>query len=132
MRILVDTTHLYELMASRAMFTASEREFLADRNAHVVVSAVSIWEMRLKYGSLRRSGTRKSPFDPPRVLEALRRQDISFLPLTEVHAAQPLEVPLPHKDPFDQLLLVQAQVEHLRFLTKDRLLVNHPLAITIP
>ena len=126
MRILVDTTYLYELMASRDLFTVREREFLAQHNAQISVSAVSVWEMRLKYR------VQKSPFDPTRVLEALRRQDVSLLPLTEVHAAQPLEVPLPHKDPFDDLLLVQAQVEHLRFLTKDRQLVNHPLAITIP
>ena len=126
MRILVDTTYLYELMASRSLFTAPEREFLVRRDAQISVSAVSIWEMRLKYR------VRKSPFDPSRVLEALRRQDVSFLRLTEVHAAQSLKVPLSHKDPFDELLLVQAQVEHHRFLTKDGLLVDHPLAITIP
>ena len=132
MRILVDTTYLYALMISRGIFTASEREFLERRNAEAVVSAVSIWEMRLKYGSRRRTGARKIPFGPQRVLEALSEIDVSFLPLTEVHAAQALEVPLPHKDPFDELLLAQAQVERLRFLTKDRLLVGHPLAITIP
>ena len=132
MRVLVDTTHLYALMASRAMFTASERKFLAERDADVVVSTVSIWEMRLKYRSRRRSGERKSPFDPQHVLEALSDVDVSLLSLTEAHAAQALEVPLLHKDPFDEILLTQAQVEGLRFLTKDRLLVNHPLAITIP
>ena len=131
MRILVDTTYLYELMASRELFTASELEFLEQRNAQIVVSAVSIWEMRLKYDSRRRTGARKSPFHPQRVLEALSRQDVSVLPLTEAHAAQPLAVPLPHKDPFDAMLLVQAQMEGLRFLTKDRLLVDHPLAVTI-
>ena len=132
MRILVDTTYLYELMASRALFTASEHEFLERRNARIFVSVVSIWEMRLKYTARHRTGTRKSPFDPRRVLEVLKRQDVSLLPLTEIHAAQPLEVPLPHKDPFDDILLAQAQVEGLRFLTTDRQLVDHPLAITIP
>ena len=126
MRILVDTTYLYGLMASRALFTPPEQEFLARRNAEISVSAVSIWEMRLKYG------VRKSPFDPERVLEALREVDVSLLRLTEIHAARALEVPLSHRDPFDDVLLAQAQVEGLRFLTKDRLLVDHPLAITIP
>lgn len=132
MRILVDTTYVYALMASKELFTASEQEFLELRNAQVVVSSVSIWEMRLKYNSRRRTGARKSPFDPQLVLEALRRQDVSFLPVTEVHAAQALEVPLPNKDPFDEILLAQAQVEGLRFLTIDRQLVDHPLAITVP
>ena len=126
MGILADTTYLYGLMASYALFTPPEQEFLAQRNAEISVSAVSIWEMRLKYG------VRKSPFDPERVLEALREVDVNLLPLTEVHAARALDVPLRHRDPFDEMLLAQAQVERLRFLTKDRLLVDHPLAITIP
>ena len=126
MRILVDTSYVYALMLSDDFFTASEREFVQRHNADVSVSAVSIWEMRLKYG------VGKSPFEPRRVLETLREADVSLLPLLEDHAARLLEVPLPHKDPFDEILLAQAQVEGLRFLTKDRFLVNHPLAITIP
>ncbi len=132
MRILVDTSYVYALMISKALFTASEREFVEQRNAQIIVSAASVWEMRLKYGSRHRSGARKSPIDPQLVLDALRRQDVSLLPIAEVHAARRLDVPLPHKDPFDEILLVQAQVEGLRFLTIDRLLVDHPLAITIP
>ena len=131
MRILVDTSYLYVLMTSQELFTTSEREFVERRNARIFISAASIWEMRLKYNSRRRSGTRKSPFDPQYVLEALGRQDVSLLPLTEVHAAQALDLPLSHKDPFDEILLAQAQAEGLRFLTIDRLLIDHPLAITI-
>ena len=43
--------------------------------------------------------------------------------MTMQHAARELEVPIPHKDPFDELLLVQAQEEGLRFLTADRQLI---------
>ena len=132
MRILVDTTYLYGLMVSRQLFTAAEQEFVKRHNAQIFVSAVSIWEMRLKYESRYRSGARKNTFDPQRVLETLIDVDATFLTLTEVHAAHALEVPLSHKDPFDEILLAQAQVEGLRFLTIDKMLVDHPLAITIP
>ena len=131
MRVLIDTTYLYALMTSRALFTTPEREFLKEHDAQIVVSAVSIWEMRLKCAKRHRSGGRKSPFDPQRVVEALRDQGISLLPLREDHAARALEVPLRHKDLFDELLLAQAQVEGLRLLTIDKLLVDHPLAITV-
>ena len=47
------------------------------------------------------------------------------------HAACPLETPLDHKDPFDELLLVQAQEEGLRLLTVDKMLAGHPLAISV-
>ena len=53
-----------------------------------------------------------------------------FLPMTVSHAARQLETPIAHKDPFDELLLVQAQEEGLKFLTIDRRIVGHPLAIT--
>ena len=129
--VLLDTTYLYRLMASDALLSLSERQHLVERGASVHVSAVSIWEARIKYGARHRSGERKSPFDPEFVFRTLKGEDVAFLPLTPAHAARALEVPLRHKDPFDELLLVQAQVEGLRFLTIDRLLVDHPLAITV-
>ena len=55
---------------------------------------------------------------------------MTFLPMTMAHAATALDPPLDHKDPFDELLLVQAQEEGLRLLTADRLLARHPLAVT--
>lgn len=129
--VLLDTTYLYKLMALNALFSPSERQYLVERGASIHVSAVSIWEARIKYGARHRSGARKSPFDPEIIFETLKREDVALLPLTSAHAARALDVPLRHKDPFDEILLVQAQVEGLRFLTIDRMLVDHPLAITV-
>lgn len=95
MRVLVDTSYLYALMSSEDLFTAPERDFVERRNAEIFVSAASIWEMRIKYGSRHRSGDRRSPYDPQRVLRVLEEVDVELLPLTEVHAAQPLDVPVP-------------------------------------
>ena len=39
--------------------------------------------------------------------------------------------PILHKDPFDELLLVQAQEEGLKLLTMDRQIIGHPLATTV-
>lgn len=104
---------------------------LVNSAAELYVSAVSIWEMRLKWSALHASGSRKSPHDPRDVLAVLEDQDFVYLPLTLGHAAQPLATPLPHKDPFDELLLVQAQAEGLQLLTVDRLLISHPLTISV-
>ena len=90
---------------------------------------ISIWEMRLKYRALYPSGDRKSPYDPNDVVAALERQGVMFLTMTARHAASDLETPIAHKDPFDELLLVQAQEEGLKLLTADRRLIGHPLAI---
>ena len=87
--------------------------------------------MRLKYRAHHRSGERKSPFDPNEVVAMVEEQDMTILPMTMKHAACELETPIPHRDPFDELLLVQAQEEGLKLLTADRQLVDHPLAITV-
>ena len=92
------------------------------------MSAVSIREMRLKHNARHASGERKSRFSPDNVLTALEDQDVTFLPMTVRHAACGLDMPLDHRDPFDELLLVQAQQEGLRLLTVDRRLAGHPLA----
>ncbi len=130
MRVLLDTSYLYDLMETSGKFSDNERRFFAEQKAELFVSAVSIWEMRLKYRARHPSGKRKSPFNPDSVVAMVERQDVTSLPMTMQHAARELEVPIPHKDPFDELLLVQAQEEGLRFLTADRQLIGHPLAIT--
>ena len=130
MRILLDTSYLYDLMEAPGKLLEPERKFFESAKLELYVSAVSIWEMRLKHGVRHRSGTRKSPFDPNDVVTVLTGQDVTLLPMTAAHAARTLETPLGHRDPFDELLLVQAQEENLKLLTADRQLAGHPLAIT--
>ena len=129
MRILLDTSYLYDFMDRPGKLLESEHRVLAARETQLYVSAVSIWEMRLKYNARHPSGTRKSRFSPEDVIVALEEQEVTFLPMTMLHAARVLEVPLDHKDPFDELLLVQAQEEGLKMLTADKQLVGHPLAV---
>ena len=130
MGVLLDTSYLYGLMAARGLLSDAERLILTNQAVQIYVSAVSIWEMRLKFQARDRSGGRKSPFSPSDVIAVLKEQDVVFLPVTVGHTAAELETPIEHKDPFDELLLVQAQEEGLRFLTVDSRLIGHPLAIT--
>ncbi len=129
MRVLLDTSYLYDLMEAPGKFLEPEHRFLAAREVRIYVSAVSIWEMRLKHSARHLSGARKSRITPGDVVVALEDQGVTFLPMTIIHAAQALEPPLDHKDPFDELLLVQAQEEGLKLLTADRRLVGHPLVV---
>ncbi len=110
-RILLDTSYLYDLMETHGKFSDRERRFFTEQEIEIYVSAVSIWEMRLKYRAQHRSGERKSPFDPNEVVALVEKQDMTILPMTMKHAARELETPIPHRDPFDELLLVQAQEE---------------------
>ena len=131
MRVLLDTFYLYRFMEAPGRFAEPERRFLEENEARIYVSSVSIWEMRLKHHARHRYREGKSPFVPNDVVTALEEQNVEFLALTINHAARELARPIAHKDPFDELLLVQAQEEGLRLLTTDRRLIEHPLALTV-
>ena len=106
MRVLLDTSYLYNLVASRDRFSDAERLILTNQSIQIYVSAVSIWEIRLKLQARGRLGDRGVPFTPDEVVAALEEQDVTFLPMTIGHAARQLETPIPHRDPFDEMLLV--------------------------
>ena len=129
MRVLLDTSYLYNLMAAREQFSDTERLILANQAIQLYVSAVSIWEIRLKLQARGRIGEFGVPFEPGEVVAVLEEQDVTFLPMTIGHAARRLETPIPHRDPFDEMLLVQAQEEGLKLLTADRQMADHPLAM---
>ncbi len=82
----------------------------------------------LEMGIFHPSGDRKSSHSPMDVVNWLQIQPVEWLPLSIHETAQSLGVPIPHKDPFDAMLLIQAQVHGLKLLTRDKLLQTHPLA----
>ena len=131
MTILLDTHYVYVLAGAPGRLTKAEEQFLASYSLPFSVSAVSIWEMRLKWSMIFRSGQRKGPVSAGHALEALSRQNIKWMPLSSWHAATLLTTPMEHKDPFDELLLAQAQSEGLKLLTRDRLLKKHPFTMSV-
>lgn len=133
MRLLLDTHYVFALAGSPGTLSRRELHFLDSYSDRFVVSAVSLWEIRLKWQALHVSGARKGPAGPEDVLAVLSSEAIvDFLDLTSAHAAKELTWPSPHNDPFDELLLVQAEIEGLRLLSRDRKLAGHPLVETIP
>jgi PIN domain nuclease of toxin-antitoxin system len=132
MKLLLDTHYVFGLAGSPGVLSDREARFLAVYPLKFVVSAVSIWEVRLKWHAVHRSGAPKGPLCAQDVLSILSNNAVAeFLSLTPEHAAAELEYPLAHRDPFDELLLTQAQVEGLRLLTRDRKLVDHALAVVV-
>jgi len=130
MRLLLDSHIAIWAALDPGAMTDSERQWMSDPTTSLVLSAVVVWELRLKWHRFHISGARKGIIGPSAIVafaEAMARQ---FLPLTARHAAAELAQPVDHKDPFDELLLVQAQEEGLRLLTRDSKLVTYPLAAT--
>ncbi len=128
MRLLLDTPIAVWAALDPDALTQAERKQMAESNAPLVLSAVSVWEMRLKWNSFHISGSRKSPLDPTIIVAFGTAMGWELLPLTARHAATTLAHPIRQKDPFDELLLVQAQEEGMQLLTRDARLVRHPFA----
>jgi len=103
--------------------TASERirrggrEIITRREEEVYLSAASAWEIAIKWaqGKLNLPEPAAS-YVPNRTAE----QGILSLPITYTHALAVSELPQHHRDPFDRLLIAQAQVEGMAILTADR------------
>lgn len=112
MRLLLDTHALLWSLTEPRKLRGGTRAALADAHNDVFVSAVSGWEIAVK----RALGKLEAPDD----LEAgVRQQGFLPLDLTFRHAEQAGALPPHHGDPFDRMLVAQAQVEGLVVVTRD-------------
>jgi PIN domain nuclease of toxin-antitoxin system len=78
----------------------------------MMVSTATLWEIAIKVGL----GKLDAPDDLPERVEQL---GFDLLPVTADHAWQVRRLPPHHRDPFDRLLIAQAQVERLPIVTAD-------------
>ena len=84
----------------------------------VVVSAVSIWEIAIKYG-LSRGRPDRIPMSGRQALTFFRGAGYELLAVSPDHGAAVEHLPPHHGDPFDRLLVAQALGEPLRLVTHD-------------
>ena len=108
--------------------TQDEFAILLDPANELLVSAVSIWELRIKWNRRFRSGDRKGSHDPQGLLQAVQRLGLVVEPLTGEQSTTRLDVAPTHSDPFDELLLAVAQHFRAKLFTRDKDLRGHPLA----
>jgi PIN domain nuclease of toxin-antitoxin system len=88
----------------------------------VVVSAVSVWEVAIKRGL----GKLNAPED---LLARLERARVELLPITARHADRVATLPNHHRDPFDRLLIAQAQSEQMTLVTADQSLHRYEIDV---
>ena len=111
-RFLLDTHVVLWALAEPAKLARPARSALEDEQNEVLVSVVSAWEIAIKRAL--------GKLDAPNDLEAaIRMQGFEPLLLTFHHAAQAGGLPHHHRDPFDRMLIAQAQAEGLILVTRD-------------
>ncbi len=112
MRLLLDTHVLLWSLTEPQKLSRRTRDALEDPQNEVFASSVSGWEIAVK----RALGKLNAPDN----LEAgVKEQDFAPLNLTFRHAEQAGALPPHHGDPFDRMLIAQAQVEGLIVVTRD-------------
>ena len=88
----------------------------------LMFSTASIWEVVIK-SALGRDDFR---VDPQRFRNGLIQNGYSELEIRSEHALAVGSLPLIHKDPFDRILIAQAQIENVTLLTTDDKVVGYP------
>jgi PIN domain nuclease of toxin-antitoxin system len=111
-RLLLDThTLLWWLVDDPSLGTAAKK-LIADANNSVYVSAASIWEISIKQSL----GKLAVPDD---IYDDIEAEDFLSLPIAAFHGMQAGQLPQLHRDPFDHMLIAQAQAEGLTLITAD-------------
>jgi PIN domain nuclease of toxin-antitoxin system len=95
-----------------------------DREPDAYVSAATIWEVAIKQamGKL---------LEPAGLPERIQRSGFTPLPISFEHAIAAGRLPMIHRDPFDRMLVAQAQCENLTLVTRDENCRRYEVAVLL-
>jgi len=124
MKLLLDTCTFLWVITDAPDLSNRARELFSDPGNEVFLSAVSTWEIAVKYAL----GRLPLPQSPERyILEQREKHRITSLPLEEEETLYVNRLPEHHKDPFDRILVCQAIVHGMAILTPDEWITQYPI-----
>jgi PIN domain nuclease of toxin-antitoxin system len=121
-RLIVDTHALLWWLDGDRRLPPRVRALIGDAANEVLVSAASVWEITTKarLGKLPRAADVAA--DVPGCIES---QGFVPLPITVHHAQRAGALAGPHRDPFDRMLIVQAQAEGVPIASNETIFEDH-------
>jgi PIN domain nuclease of toxin-antitoxin system len=114
--LLLDTHAFLHWAAGNSRLPQRAKAAIANPRNEVVLSAASIWEIRIKVAR----GSLRLRFD--NVGEKAREYSFDLMPMMPDHAQLAGDLPRHHDDPFDRMLVAQARIEGLTLVTGDALI----------
>lgn len=126
MRLLLDTHVAIWSLTEPQRIPPHISEAISDAPGRVTVSAVSIWETAIKH---RLDRPESPPFSGHEAIGHFENAGFDIIDVTAHHAAFVERLPPLHSDPFDRLMLAQAILENMQFVTYDRLLSRYDVAM---
>jgi PIN domain nuclease of toxin-antitoxin system len=125
MRILLDTCTFLWIVSDAPELSKLSRELFRESSNEVFLSAVSVWEISVKYAL----GKLNLPETPDKYIPLQReRHMVDSLALNENSVLHVSRLPQLHKDPFDRMLICQAIDHGMVILTPDELITQYPVA----
>lgn len=123
MRIVLDTHVLLWSLLEPARLSPRERDLID--GSEVLVSAATLWEIGIK------NAIGRLHCNPREVLGAIQPAGFEHLAVTGLHAVTAAALPRLHADPFDRMLVAQAQIESALLLTRDTALGAYGPFVTV-
>lgn len=116
MKILIDTQIFLWLFGFSNRISPNVRQLLKDPQNTIYFSAASTWEIAIKYGN-----GKLQLADEPKIFipDRLKRANFNWLEINHEHTLEVAKLQQIHKDPFDRLLITQANVENFTLLSAD-------------
>lgn len=125
MNYLLDThILLWFLTENCEKLSPNCQTILLDENNALYFSKASIWEIAIKYSL----GKPDFDYDPQEIVNELLKLGFVQLDIEFNHLYAITKLPMVHRDPFDRLLIVQAELENLKLLTADGLILQYQKA----
>ncbi len=116
MKLLLDTQCWLWWFSQSKRLSEKTISHIADETNELWFSVASIWEMGIKVA------LGKLPLPEPidnYVSTRMRQLDVRSLEITATHAFRAAALPLHHRDPFDRMLIAQAQLEDMTLVSAD-------------
>lgn len=116
MKLLLDTHTLLWFMHNDSRLSARVGDLILDRANDLAVSVASLWEIGIKtsLGKLELAETWVEDIEAE-----LRRNGVGLCPIEMAHCKRVSRLPFHHRDPFDRLLVAQAQESRRAIVSKD-------------
>jgi PIN domain nuclease of toxin-antitoxin system len=117
-RLLIDTHALLWWLNDEPSLSPAARKAMAESSNVLLVSAASAWEIatKVRLGKLPTAEELAADFQG-----FMLREGFTILDITANHAIRAGLLPGPHKDPFDRMLISQAQAESVPIVTNERI-----------
>jgi PIN domain nuclease of toxin-antitoxin system len=126
-KVLLDTHAFLWWIADDSRLSDRARRDLSDVSNAVYFSAASAWQIAIKarLGRLKLATADVANF----IVEQVTANSFEILPVHLRHALNTYSLPDHHRDPFDRLLVAQAQIEELAVVGADPALADYNLRI---